>query len=146
MTQGPTHISLCFALCLADFPCFTHTFDHDCSPQDCTLKSKDILVKDASLFCLALSTVTGIISCHQLEPCETAEGMAKAVDRPLAAEAALLLLSHFSRIRLWANPQTEAHQAPPSLGFPRQEYWSEVPSPSLGGRVTEYVKGDLREV
>ena len=78
---------MCFALCLADFPCFTHTFDHELSPQNCTLKSKDIPVKDASLFCLALSTVTGIISCPQLEPREMAEGMAKAVDRPLAADA-----------------------------------------------------------
>ena len=38
-----------------------------------------------------------------------------------------LLLSHFSRVRLCATPQTAAHQAPPSLGFSRQEYWSGVP-------------------
>ena len=25
-----------------------------------------------------------------------------------------------------------AHQAPPSMGFPRQEYWSELPLPSPG--------------
>ena len=36
----------------------------------------------------------------------------------------LLLLSHFSRFRLCATPQTAAHQAPPSLGFSRQEHWS----------------------
>ena len=29
----------------------------------------------------------------------------------------LLLLSHFSCVRLCATPWTEAHQAPPSLGF-----------------------------
>ena len=29
----------------------------------------------------------------------------------------LLLLSHFSRVRLYATPQTAAHQAPLSLGF-----------------------------
>ena len=34
----------------------------------------------------------------------------------------LLLLSHFSRVRLCATPQMAAHQAPPSLGFSRQEY------------------------
>ena len=33
----------------------------------------------------------------------------------------LLLLSHFSRVRLCATPQTAAHQAPPSLGLSRQE-------------------------
>ena len=36
----------------------------------------------------------------------------------------LLLLSHFSRIRLCVTPQMAAHQAPPSLGFFRQEYCS----------------------
>ena len=33
----------------------------------------------------------------------------------------LLLLSHISRVRLCATPQTAAHQAPPSLGFSREE-------------------------
>ena len=35
-----------------------------------------------------------------------------------------------SRFRLFATPWTVAHQAPPSTGFPRQEYWSGVPLPS----------------
>ena len=35
-----------------------------------------------------------------------------------------------SRVWLLATPWTAAHQAPPSMGFPRQEYWSGVPSPS----------------
>ena len=30
-----------------------------------------------------------------------------------------------------ATPWTAAHQAPPSMGFSRQEYWSGVPLPSL---------------
>ena len=42
----------------------------------------------------------------------------------------LLLLSRFSRVRLCATPQTAAHQAPPSLGFSRQEQWSGLPFPS----------------
>ena len=42
----------------------------------------------------------------------------------------LLLLSHFSRVRLCATPGTAAHQAPPSLGFSRQEHWSGLPFPS----------------
>ena len=36
-----------------------------------------------------------------------------------------------SRGRLLATPWTAAYQAPPSMGFSRQEYWSGVPSPSL---------------
>ena len=35
----------------------------------------------------------------------------------------LLLLSRFSRVRLCATPYTAAHQAPPSLGFSKQEHW-----------------------
>ena len=31
-----------------------------------------------------------------------------------------------------ANPWTVAHQAPLSMGFPRQEYWSGLPFPSPG--------------
>ena len=42
----------------------------------------------------------------------------------------LLLLSCFSCVRLCATPETAAHQAPPSLGFSRQEHWSELPFPS----------------
>ena len=42
----------------------------------------------------------------------------------------LLLLSHFSRVQLCATPEMAAHQAPPSLGFSRQEHWSGLPFPS----------------
>ena len=35
-----------------------------------------------------------------------------------------------SRVRLWATPWTAAHQAPPSMGFSRQECWCGVPMPS----------------
>ena len=35
-----------------------------------------------------------------------------------------------SRVRLLATPWTEAYQAPPSVGFSRQEYWSGLPFPS----------------
>ena len=37
------------------------------------------------------------------------------------------LLRH---VRLFATPWTVAHQAPPSMGFSRQEYWSGFPFPS----------------
>ena len=38
----------------------------------------------------------------------------------------MLLLSHFSRVRLCVTPQTAPHQAPPSLGFSRQEHTEEL--------------------
>ena len=37
-----------------------------------------------------------------------------------------------SRVRLFETPWTVAHQAPPSMGFSRQEYWSGLPFPSPG--------------
>ena len=36
-----------------------------------------------------------------------------------------------SRVWLFVTPWTAAYQAPPSMGFSRQEYWSGVPLPSL---------------
>ena len=36
-----------------------------------------------------------------------------------------------SRVRLFATPWTAAYQAPPPMGFSRQECWSGVPLPSL---------------
>ena len=42
----------------------------------------------------------------------------------------LLLLSRFSRVQLCVTPWTAAYQAPPSMGFSGQQYWSGVPLPS----------------
>ena len=42
----------------------------------------------------------------------------------------LLLLSRFSSVRLCVTPETAADQAPPSLGFSRQEHWRGLPFPS----------------
>ena len=47
-----------------------------------------------------------------------------------SAEILLLLLSPFSHVQLFATPWTAAHQAPPTMGFSRQEYWSGLPFPS----------------
>ena len=44
----------------------------------------------------------------------------------------MCVLSRFSRVRLFATPWTVAHQAPLSMGFTRQEYWSGLPCPSPG--------------
>ena len=41
-------------------------------------------------------------------------------------------VTHFSCVQLFATPWTIARQAPLSTEFSRQEYWSELPCPSLG--------------
>ena len=43
-----------------------------------------------------------------------------------------VLLSCFSRVQLFATLWTVAHQAPLSMGFSRQEYWSGLPCPPPG--------------
>ena len=51
---------------------------------------------------------------------------------PCLRENLLCVLSCFSRIRVFATPWTVAHQAPLSMGFSRQEYWSGLLCPPLG--------------
>ena len=41
-------------------------------------------------------------------------------------------VNSLSRVRLLVTPWTVAHQAPLSMEFPRQEYWSGLPFPSPG--------------
>ena len=41
-------------------------------------------------------------------------------------------MKSLSCVRLLATPCPVAHQAPPSMEFPRQKYWSGLPFPSLG--------------
>ena len=55
------------------------------------------------------------VGCHFLLQC-----------RKVKSESEML-----SRVQLFANPWTVAYQALASVGFPRQEYWSGLPLPSL---------------
>ena len=41
----------------------------------------------------------------------------------------MCILSRFSRVQLFVTPWTVVHQAPLSMGFPGQEYWSGLPFP-----------------
>ena len=41
-------------------------------------------------------------------------------------------MKSLSHVRLFATPWTVVYQAPPSMGFSRQEYWSRLPFPSPG--------------
>ena len=44
----------------------------------------------------------------------------------------MCMLSHFSRVHLFATPWTVACQAPLSMGFSRQEPWNGLPCPPQG--------------
>ena len=54
------------------------------------------------------------VGCHFLLQCRKVKSEVKSL----------------SRVQLLATPWTAAYQAPPSMGFSRQEYWSGVPLPS----------------
>ena len=44
----------------------------------------------------------------------------------------IVKVKSLSRVRLFVTPWTVAYQAPPSMGFSRQECWSGLPFPSPG--------------
>jgi len=45
-----------------------------------------------------------------------------------------------SHVRLFTTPWIAAYQAPPPMGFSRQEYWSGVPLPSPNGILLSHKK------
>ena len=74
------------------------------------------------------SAVPGILQARTLE------WVAISFSNAWKWKVKVMSLSH---VQLLAIPWTAAYQAPPSMGFSRQEYWSGVPSPSpreRGGR------------
>ena len=53
-------------------------------------------------------------------------------DYSVSLEVKLVKVKSLSGVRLFVTPWTVAYQAPPSMGFSRQEYWSGLPFPSPG--------------
>ena len=69
---------------------------------------------------------------HQLESPSLQTQAASKWKLSLVTVPSAYVLSHFSHVWLFVTLWTIAHQAPPSLGFSRQEYWSGLPFPSPG--------------
>ena len=60
--------------------------------------------------------------------------MEASVEIPLkTSNKTAMFCSALSRVQLFVTPWTTALQAPLSLGFSRQEYWSGLPFPTPGG-------------
>ena len=83
---------------------------------------KFVLHECSVLFYLFIIILDGILSPGQL----------KIPALRLAIDLSFLFSSvqSLSRVRLCATPEMAAHQAPPFLGFSRQEHWSGLPFPS----------------
>ena len=76
------------------------------------------------------------------------QSVLKEINPEYSLEGLMLKIQHFghlirsaekkvkvkslSHVRLFATPWTVAHQAPPSMEFSSQEYWSGLPFPSPG--------------
>ena len=52
----------------------------------------------------------------------------------------IVVVQSLSHVRLFVTPWTIACQAPLSVEFSRQEYWSRLPFPSLGYRPTSGIE------
>ena len=55
-------------------------------------------------------------------------------------------MKSFSHVRLFVTPWTVAYQAPPSMGFSRQEYWSALLFPSPGDLPNPGIESGLQRV
>ena len=60
----------------------------------------------------------------------SAPGQASILEVWIAAVVAAAAAKSISRVRLFATPWTATYQAPPSMGFSRQQHWSGLPLPS----------------
>ena len=85
------------------------------------LKCKDLVL----FICFSKAHSTYLINFHKIEH----KTIPFCLCQPIVACVYAQLLSC---VRLFATPQTVAHQAPRSMGFSRQEYWSGLPCPPPG--------------
>ena len=90
--------------------CYLVWFLKSCHPGLSSQRIQGIWAPEESLVSCLLTQCEDAPHCH-----------------PKSAAAASKSLSC---VRLCTTPQTAAHQAPPSLGFSRQEHWSRLPFPS----------------
>ena len=100
-----------------------------CDPMDCSPPASSVhgILQARILDWGAISFSSGIFLTQESNPLSPTQQADSLLFEPLLL---LLMLSHFSHVRLWATPEMADHQAPPSLGFSRQEHWNGLPFPS----------------
>ena len=65
--------------------------------------------------------------------------MSDLADRDFKIMKGIVVVKSLNHVRLFATPCTVVHQAPLSMGFPRQGYWSELLFPLWGIFLTQYL-------
>ena len=106
---------------------------------------KFLLMDMAYLLLCKMYTLTAYLTYMQSTSWETLGWKKHKLESRLPGEISITLdmqmtpplwqkvkVKSLSRVRHSATPWTVAHQAPPSMGFSRQEYWSGLPLPSPG--------------
>ena len=120
---------LCVCVCVCVQPYVTPCNPMDCSPSGSSVhgifQARRLELPFPTLGIFLTSGIKSLAS-----PALQVDSLPLSHLRSSEVSVRLLLLSHFSRVQLCVTPQTAAHQAPPSLGFSRQEHWSELPFPS----------------
>ena len=115
------------------------TADVDCSHEI----RRSLVLQRKAMTNLAATAAKSLQSCPTL--CDPIDGLLPGFPVPGSLQARRLewvaisfssawkwkvKVKSLSRVWLLVTPWTEAHQAPPSMGFSRQECWSGVPLPS----------------
>ena len=121
-------------------------FSHIIPPCPLPQSPKDCSIHLCLFYCLAYRVIIAAKSRQSCPtPCDPIDGSPPGSPVPGILQARTLewvaisfssawmwkvRVKSLSRVWLLATPGTAAHQAPPSMGFSRQEYWSGVPVPS----------------
>ena len=115
-----------------------------CDPMDCSLPSSSVHVTWKWIRSVVSDSVTPWTVAYHAPPSmgfsrqeywsglpftspRSKQGRDKSEDWDWHIHRIMLSLSH---VRLFVTPWTAAYQAPPSMRFSRQEYWSGLPLPS----------------
>ena len=85
--------------------------------------------------CYVASVVSDSVRLHSRQPTRLARpwdspGKNTGVGCHFLLQCTKVKVKSLGRVRLFATPWTAAYQAPLSMGFSRQEYWSALPLPS----------------
>ena len=96
------------------------------------VKSESEVAQSCPTLCDPMDCSVPGSSAHGIFQARVLEWVAVAFSKSQVAQWSDQIISDqlLSCVRLFAIPWTVAYQAPPSMGFSRQEYWSGLPCPS----------------
>ena len=95
------------------------------------VSSLPLMSLESPVWCILYSKISaGVEKINADTPVDQGILMCISFHKKMTSEDTIGEVKLLSRVRLLATPWTIAYQAPPSMGFSRQEYWIGVPLPS----------------